>query len=391
MMKNIKTIFKKEFDRVIKDKRLIFTIMLLPGLMLFLIYSFIGTAIDNSQTKTPYTLAIVNPVTTFTPIYTAGETNYILNVISVTELDIDAYKTKIDNEEWDLLLYFDSNILSYDGTGEKPVVWIYSNQNNITSSTVYSRFVVYLSQFQSTLSYDLYGDTTFFALQFDGTTIDPNRVTGIMFSSILPMLVIMFLFSGAMSIGPESIAGEKERNTISTLLITPVKRSEIAIGKILSLSILSLLSAVSSFIGILLSLPKLLNIQGASYNIYSFGDYMMILALLFSTVFVIVGAISIISAFARSVKEASTSILPLYILTVLVGVTSLFNSSISENPLMYVLPIYNTVQTMSAILTFNPKMVLYLVITICSNLVYLGLFVYFLQKMFQNEKIMFSK
>jgi sodium transport system permease protein len=75
------------------------------------------------------------------------------------------------------------------------------------------------------------------------------------------MLIIMFLFSGAMSIGPDSIAGEKERGTIATLLVTPVKRSEIAIGKVMSLSIISLFSATSSFIGIMLSLPKLLQME----------------------------------------------------------------------------------------------------------------------------------
>lgn len=390
-MKTIGTIFKKEWDRVVKDKRLIFSIMLLPGLMLFLIYSFIGVALENTTTKTPYYVAIVNPVTEFRTLYEPLETDYILNVISITELDIDAYKEQVDAEEWDLVIYFDQQLLNYSGTGTKPEVWIYSNQNNMNSSAINSRFVYYLSMFQSFLSYDLYGDTSFFDTDMIGTAVDQNRLMGSMISSILPMLVVMFLFSGAMSIGPESIAGEKERNTISTLLITPIKRSEIAIGKILSLSVLSLLSAVSSFIGILFSLPKLLDIQGSSYAIYSVGDYMMILALLFSTVFVIVGAISLISAYAKSIKEATTLILPLYIVTILVGITSLFNSGASENPLMYLLPIYNTVQTMSAILTFDTNIVMYLIITVCSNLVYLGIFVFVLQKMFQNEKIMFSK
>ncbi|MFQ7035420.1 MAG: ABC transporter permease subunit [Candidatus Borkfalkia sp.] len=52
-----------------------------------------------------------------------------------------------------------------------------------------------------------------------------------------------------MGIAPESIAGEKERGTIATLLVTPIKRSELVVGKVLSLSALSSLSAISSFIG----------------------------------------------------------------------------------------------------------------------------------------------
>jgi len=75
--------------------------------------------------------------------------------------------------------------------------------------------------------------------------LDDTEFMGKIIASLLPMLMIMFLFSGAMSIGPESIAGEKERGTIATLLVTPVKRKEIAIGKILALSVLSLISATA--------------------------------------------------------------------------------------------------------------------------------------------------
>jgi ABC-type Na+ efflux pump permease subunit len=60
---------------------------------------------------------------------------------------------------------------------------------------------------------------------------------------ILPFLILSFLFSGCLAVTPESIAGEKERGTIATLLVTPIKRRELAIGKIISLSILATLAA----------------------------------------------------------------------------------------------------------------------------------------------------
>ena len=42
MKNNIFTIFKKEMYRFISDKRLFFTTVLLPGLMIYVIYNFIG-------------------------------------------------------------------------------------------------------------------------------------------------------------------------------------------------------------------------------------------------------------------------------------------------------------------------------------------------------------
>ena len=59
------------------------------------------------------------------------------------------------------------------------------------------------------------------------------------FSMMVPMLLMIFLFSGCMAVAPESIAGEKERGTIATLLVTPVKRSHLAVGKIISLSVIT--------------------------------------------------------------------------------------------------------------------------------------------------------
>ncbi|MBI9008646.1 MAG: ABC transporter permease [Tenericutes bacterium] len=408
-MKNILTIFKKEWDRVIKDKRLIITVMILPGLMIFIIYSFIGTAMQGMFQDDVYDIAICNPTPEFTEIYEAYEIAYnteyedgeVVNpgtlehitVTTILEADIDNYKEQIDNEEWDLLIVIDSDILDFDPlTDEEPIIMMYSNPNQISSNDIASRFSNYINIYGASLSYNLWGDTSYITFDLDGTAVDESNLAGTMLSSLLPMLIVMFLFSGAMSIGPESIAGEKERGTIATLLVTPVKRREIAIGKILGLSVLTLISACSSFLGIMGSLPKMLSFGDFNAaDIYHFGDYFMILAVLFSTVFVVVGLIAVISAYAKNMKEASSFIAPVYILTILVSVTSMFGDGANTNLFMYMVPIYNTVQTLIAILTFEAMAPTYLLLTALANLVYLAIFVYILNRMFNSEKIMFSK
>lgn len=44
-MKNILTIIKKEFARFFKDRRLILTTLILPGLLIYLVYSFMGSGL----------------------------------------------------------------------------------------------------------------------------------------------------------------------------------------------------------------------------------------------------------------------------------------------------------------------------------------------------------
>jgi sodium transport system permease protein len=248
-----------------------------------------------------------------------------------------------------------------------------------------------LITYQEALSYELHGDTTYFMINQVQTELDENQLMGTVLSQLMPMLIIMFLFSGAMSIGPEAIAGEKERGTIATILITPIKRKELAMGKILSLSVLSLLSAVSSFLGIILSLPKLINQQDANMAIYGFNDYLLIFLVLFSTIFVIIGIISILSAFAKSVKEAGSYITPVYILTILVSITSSFSNNQDPSIYRFFMPILNSVESLRAIMTFSPNALMYTLITVASNVVYLAIFVAVLNKMFNSEKIMFAK
>ena len=49
-MKNILSIIKKEFFRFFKDTRLMFTTVILPGLMIFVVYSVMGGAITDQFT-----------------------------------------------------------------------------------------------------------------------------------------------------------------------------------------------------------------------------------------------------------------------------------------------------------------------------------------------------
>ncbi len=103
-MKNILTIFKKEWDRVTKDKRLVLTVFIFPGLMIFLIYTFIGSAVTNMYTEEVYDIAIVNPTAEFSAIYETDESSDQFHVIALENSRIDEIKEKIENDELSLLI-----------------------------------------------------------------------------------------------------------------------------------------------------------------------------------------------------------------------------------------------------------------------------------------------
>jgi sodium transport system permease protein len=224
--------------------------------------------------------------------------------------------------------------------------------------------------------------------QYDLAT--QEDITGMLFSMMMPMLLVMLLFSGCMAVAPESIAGEKERGTIASLLITPAKRSHIAIGKILALSILALISGTSSTVGVVLSLPKLM---GATVeldgSVYGVGDYAMLATIILSTVLLLITVISLVSAFAKTVKEAGTYVTPLMILSMVIGLTGMLGVSAS-NPALYLIPIFNSVQCMIGIFSFEAS-ILNVGITVATNVALSALGVFLLTRMFNSENIMFNK
>lgn len=203
---------------------------------------------------------------------------------------------------------------------------------------------------------------------------------------------MVFLFSGCMAVVPESIAGEKERGTIATLLVTPMRRGELAVGKILSLSVIALLSGISSFAGTILSLPKLMGgaAEGVNAGVYQPLDYVLLLGLILSTILVITSLMAIISSYSKSVKEANTAVTPLMVLVMFLGVTSMLGGGASSFPLLYCIPLYNTVQSMVGIFSFEYSMTNVL-IAMGVNLLCSGILAYAVTRLFNSEKVMFSR
>ncbi len=393
MSKNIITIIKKEFARFFGDKRMVFTTVLMPGLLIYVLYSFMGNGLasqfetDEDYVHQIHTVNLPDSIESFSMMDN-------VNLIAEKESAIDEVKQEIADKDTDTLVVFpedfDEQVAAYDSltaTSPAPNVEVYYNSTSTESSAAYQLVSYALDSYESALAnkFDVNAATDD---SYDLASKEDS--TAQFFAMMLPMLMTMFLFSGCMAIAPESIAGEKERGTIATLLVTPIKRSELAIGKIISLSAIGLLSGLSSFVGTMLSLPKLMGDTSdlMDAGVYGVTEYVQLLIVILTTVLVIIGLISIISGFANSVKEAGTAATPLMIVVMLIGVTSMLSGGAPKEFYWYLIPIYNSVQSMNAIFSFTASGV-NLAVTAVSNLVYTLLMVVVLTKIFDSEKIMY--
>ena len=394
---HILLVAKKELVRFISDRRLLFIAVLMPGIMVFLIYSILGSAmaqLDGSADNQNHIIYGVNVPVEIDSLLHSSQLDYQ----SCSIEDMVDIQDCLRNKQVDLLICFPENfsqqVAQYDlSTGQPaPNVELFFNSSNTKSSTLFSLVTKLLSVYESSLinKFDINSPLNG-ASTYDLSTDEDTY--GQILSMLMPLLLMVFMFNGCVQVAPESIAGEKERGTIATILVTPVKRSHLALGKLLALSIISFASGVSSLIGIILSLPNIIDVQlNDIARLFTPWDYFMLLLIMFSTVLVIVSLMSVLSTYAKTVKEATAYITPFMLVILGISMSGLFLTNLSDsvNIALYLVPLLNSARCFTSIFSFDCNAV-HVALSCLSNLICSILLAVALSAMFQSEKIIFSK
>lgn len=384
-MNKIFTIVKKELKRYFTDKRTLVSLFL-PGLLIFAIYSIMGNIITSKYDNAShiYQVDVINLPNGYENMYDNSEMNVKMYKDGKTK---DGSLENLKNGMIDLVVIFPEDFNAKVTNNEKPNVDVYFASTNDNSTLIYNYTLNKLSEtaLEINIKYFINGDLN---TNYDVAELSEEDSSKMFIQMMMPFLLIIFLFSGCMAISTEAIAGEKERGTIYTLLVTPTKRSEIAIGKILALSIVSLVSASVSFLGTILSLPKLMGGETSIVlSMYGFVDYLAIFLIILVTVILFTSVLLLMSAYAKSTKEAGQLALVLMIPTMLVGVTSMLGAN--DKVWASFIPIYNSITSMSQVFAGNISIVNFL-LTILTNVVIISIVIFLLTKMFNSEKIMRS-
>ncbi|MBQ7643375.1 MAG: ABC transporter permease [Clostridia bacterium] len=375
---------KKELKRFFTDKRLLLT-LLLPGLVIFAVYSVMGEVIKSAvipaEDRVYKVLAVNAPDGLGDKLKTTG-----LNI--ELEEATDEAKTQVKDGVADIFLEYEENFEEKLSALQKPFVHIWYDGTDTASLTAYQ--AVYSRIYADSVNIEVN-----YLVNADGGKYDLSTeadMSATFMTTIVPLLLVIMLFTGAMAVATESIAGEKERGTIATLLITPVKRSYIALGKIAALSLTALVSSASSFIGIMASLPKLMSVSGEAemdFGIYGIATFAEIFLIIVATVILFTVLLSIISALSKSVKEAQQMALPLMLVVMLAGMTTVLGGT-NGNLWAYLIPVYNSVQCVAGALSMSASP-LNFILTIVSDAAYIALGVFALAKLFNSEKIIFNQ
>ena len=390
-MREIFVIVKKELKRFFTDKRMIMS-LILPGVLIFVLYSVMGNFIGKAITPADdyeYVICVENESVTLDGYLSTLGFKY-----KKVNAPREEAEKKLVDKEIDLYVSFseDFDDAGADKAGKNVVIEYNSAKSE--SAKIYSALqTVYMQNSVASVDYN-YAINAGVENPDMATEEDVVKMTLTMF---MPFILMVFLVTGSVSVASESIAGEKERGTIATLLVTPVKREYIALGKIIALTVTSLFSSLVSFVGIMASLPNLLQLErigdvtSIDLSVYGASTFVGILGIILITVMMFTMIMSILSTFAKSVKEATQFVTPAMIVVMLASVTSMIGGGKAvTNPALYLIPIYNCAQCLTMLFSGEFYGLCYL-FTILSDALFVVLGVVLLAKMFNNEKIMLNK
>ncbi|RRD95536.1 ABC transporter permease [Clostridiales bacterium COT073_COT-073] len=401
----LQTIISKELKRIFSDKRLIFSTFLLPALSIFLMYNLMGILTSNRLNdieKHTAAIAVIeapDSFKTFMETYADRESYQLEYQAAISE----ELKEQVKAGDLDIIMQFPDDFADRIAAYEKsavPDIHIYYNPtedySRATNNELKSEL---LHEYHNHLLEERFGDLNKVIAFTTNTGENPEiyeiknekKSSGFGVSQLLPMLLSIMLFASAMGIGMETIAGEKERGTMGAILLTSVSRSTIALGKMIGLAILAIISTLISVIALVASLPKLLAITGGDLTgqlMYGPMEYMQILIILLLEVGIFVGIICLISVLSRSVKEAGTYITPAYMVVMLGAFAAMFSFGKTAT-FMYAIPLIGNIYALKSALTFELTMIDFAIV-IAVSLVVIGILVMATTQAFKSEKVMFN-
>ena len=144
------------------------------------------------------------------------------------------------------------------------------------------------------------------AIIIEDHDVSTAQSKGAMFMSFLPYVLILGLFMGSMYLAIDTMAGEKERNSLEALLLNPIKRSHLLIGKLLATISFGLVTLVATIISFKLAMPFMpLQDLGMTVDL-GFKNVGILLLILAPLAIMAASLQTIVATYSKSFKEAQT-------------------------------------------------------------------------------------
>lgn len=398
--RKLKTLYKKEIMDVIRDKKTILTMVVLPVILypvLFLVIMQVMTMISTSQQERTYYIAydqVAEKEQKALNDWITGEEDNLEYIIK--EVESDNPKEDLEKENIDAYI---TTVVT-----ESQVVYEIHYLSAVTNSATVSDMLEkeidsYARKMaeENAAARGLDVKKVLYPVASKLTDQSSNESSiGSILGSIIPFLMITSILMGSMYPAIDATAGEKERGTLETLLTLPIGNMELIMSKFLSVATIAVISVfinVLSMGGIAAYLYATISALSQGAGAFRLGSF--IPAILISVVCIIAFALFMsavvmcVCAFAKSFKEANNYVTPLTLIVVLTGYIG-FIPNVELSTTTAIIPVANICLLMKNLLVFKYDFTLILMVLL-SNVIYAFISVWFLGRIYNSESILFGE
>ena len=395
--KIVKYIFKKEMIDILRDKKTLFMMIILPIILyplLMILGTQVMTASMNSMSQQDIVLGFSSkPNEKLQEIIDDNISNSKAEEGRVNIVEVDDYNKALETNQIDV--YIDNS----SDTDYK----IYMNSSNDNSYIVSGRIEEILSNYkESIIEYKLQQagldiEDTLQPMTYETVDLAKNEeIAGNLLGQILPCILIVGVLLGAIYPAIDVMAGEKERGTLETLFTLPITNLELVMGKYMAVSFSAIVTAILNILSIFLTLIFIVATSGLSgglglekFNINELIIPAVITMICICLFAMVVAAISMcVCSLAKSFKDAQNYITPVMLVVMIPGYISMIPNMVL-NKVTATIPVVNISLLIKSVLSFKSDLGL-IALVLVSNIAFVILSVYLLSKMFNSEEILFG-
>jgi sodium transport system permease protein len=150
--------------------------------------------------------------------------------------------------------------------------------------------------------------------------------SALVLTGMMAIFTLVAAFVGGMNVAMDTVAGERERRSLLPLLLNPVSRRSVVLGKWLAVSFFALAGLIVDVLGFVLVFAK------AGIRVTAFGTYtwLPIAIAVFSLPFLAASIQLLISTISRGVKEAQTYLSLVVFLPMGIGMFLVFSPAAGQ-------------------------------------------------------------
>jgi len=396
-MKLLTIIFRKELKDMLRDRRTLFFMIIMPFLVIFLIFNLsmrLGRDMEKRAQEKELQVAVFSaqPLPAFIKLLQTKEKVKIDTRVSRTEIN-----QAVNDGRLDFAISFPENFsenIDREGTNEVPVYYKASTSEN---EQALGRIHKVLEEYGKQLLNLRLEKKNLAAAFVEPLRIDDRDVSSVRekigqrLGGMFPYFFVIFCFLGAMYPAIDLAAGEKERGTMETLLVSPATRLQIVVGKFLVVTVSGIFTALTSVLWLYLVFRQSKTVPAEVLSgILKVIEWKSLL-LLFSMIIPLCAFFAAIllsaSVFSKSYKEAQSIITPLNFMVLIPVLIGIF-PGIKLNAATALIPILNISLATKEIIagTISPLLMveIYLVLVVLAAL---GLI--FCTRWFNREAVIF--